>query len=304
MSLYRLGRIPGRITSRQQRAPVAPSVCAASSRLASNCRVVFATTRTIWKNVPIQMMAIFGPSSIPSIATHSAEGRRRHVADEVDERLPPASRIGRRFAKDAQRQPDDRGQDEAPEDDLAVVPEALVQPRDFREEAAWWSAKCRRRRRPHEAPAGRPGWHMRPAIGAVCARELGILLIELCGRQHLIGFVAARNRPSRDVNVGVPDERHVAHQGPQRQRQRKARHLASAARLRRQRGANDEPERPALHQASRTCEDPLRHRRRTGPVLRPPACRSGRHFFPRASPSRGSGPHSHSRLAAQCTPCA
>ena len=62
----------GRMTRRTSRQPDAPSVCAASISAGSTLRTVLPMTSTCWKNVPMKMIAIFGPSSMPRMATHNA----------------------------------------------------------------------------------------------------------------------------------------------------------------------------------------------------------------------------------------
>ena len=67
-----LGDDPGDHHPRESCRREAPSVSAASSRAGSMRRVVLAMIKTCWKKVPMKMMATFGASSIPMMATARA----------------------------------------------------------------------------------------------------------------------------------------------------------------------------------------------------------------------------------------
>jgi hypothetical protein len=167
-----------------------------------------------------------------------AEHRRRHVANEVHERLEKPRKQRERAAQDAQRQPQQSRIGEAPENDLAALPQALVQP---------VVALAQRRGRERRVERARDLVRSRQEhrVGALAASQLGVSLgeLEVALLEHLQlhelvrGDIAVLTRHVHVAGVAhvhqrVPNERHVTDEAPGQQRQDERQHPRQHAQAR------------------------------------------------------------------------
>ena len=116
-----------------------PSVRAASTSATSSLRVVLAMIENL-----LEQRADDDDRDFRTVVDaedrdgQRAECRRRQIAEEFDERLDQPRETAVGAAKNAQRHADDRRDQEAPENDLDAVPEALMQPLAVLVETAAW----------------------------------------------------------------------------------------------------------------------------------------------------------------------
>ncbi len=158
-----------------------------------------------------------------------AEGRRRHVADEVDERLGEAGEEVEGAAQDPQGHADEGRQHEPVEDDADAVGDALVEPgpaapdRRRRESGDEGRGDLVGSRQVHRIAAPPGGFRLSLlAHGRVLAGE------QLAVDAHA-GFEVADLPGVDDLDLRPPHPGHVADRPPQRQREQERQHPQSEA---------------------------------------------------------------------------
>ena len=180
-----------------------------------------------------------------------AEGRRRQIAEELDERFAQPRERAVGAAENAERHADQRGDEEAPEDDLDAVPQAFVQPAAVAALRRRGEGGVERREPLRAARADRSGLSGTPSGSGF------LLLLRVRGRGiegRLVhphaGLEVVHRARLRDQDLRMPDKRDVAHHAPGQHRQHEREDAEHTTRLGRKRPADLKPLPPASAIAS------------------------------------------------------